>query len=247
MEVRDLGTTGVSGSVLGFGLAAIGRPGYIAPGHDDDLAGRTDPSALEHHALDMLDAARSYGSAEQFLATWLESRHPPSAELTVGSKWGYVYTAGWKVDAEVHETKIHTRENLDRQYAMSAELLGRHLRLYQIHSATLDSGVLENSNVLGRLAGLSESGTTASPCSGLCRQHGICSKLRPERRSLRLPMPAWGDRERSSRQRSAHVTRRRHHRPVGHRGPGLVARRHRHRSLSSSTVVESRAQRCGHT
>lgn len=169
MEVRDLGSTGISVSALGFGLAAIGRPGYITLGHGDDLAGRTDVSSLEHHAHHMLDAARaggvtyidaarSYGRAEEFLSTWLESRNPPPAELTVGSKWGYVYTAEWKVDAEVHETKIHTRENLDRQHTTSAELLGTHLRLYQIHSATRDSGVLDNADVLNRLAELKADG-----------------------------------------------------------------------------------------
>jgi aryl-alcohol dehydrogenase-like predicted oxidoreductase len=169
MEFRDLGTTGISLSAMGFGLAAIGRPGYITLGHDEDLAGRTDPSELERHTHDLLDSAlassityvdtaRSYGRAEEFLATWLESRRPTPGELIVGSKWGYVYEAGWKVDAEVHETKIHTRENLDRQHAISAGGIGTHLRLYQIHSATRDSGVLENAGVLDRLAELKSDG-----------------------------------------------------------------------------------------
>jgi aryl-alcohol dehydrogenase-like predicted oxidoreductase len=169
MEFRDLGTTGISLSAMGFGLAAIGRPGYITLGHDEDLAGRTDPSELERHTHDLLDSvlangityvdtARSYGRAEEFLATWLESRRPTPSELTVGSKWGYVYEAGWKVDADVHEMKIHTRENLDRQYAISVEGIGTHLRLYQIHSATRDSGVLENAGVLDRLAELRSDG-----------------------------------------------------------------------------------------
>jgi aryl-alcohol dehydrogenase-like predicted oxidoreductase len=145
-------------------MAAIGRPGYINLGHEDDLAGRTDSARLESHAFDMLDAAResgityadaarSYGKAEEFVAAWLSSRHPPPGELVVGSKWGYVYTADWKVDADVHETKIHTRANLDRQHVLSVNLVGDYLRLYQIHSATLESGVLENTDVI---AGLSE-------------------------------------------------------------------------------------------
>jgi aryl-alcohol dehydrogenase-like predicted oxidoreductase len=169
MERRDLGTTGISVSAIGFGLAAIGRPGYITVGHDQDLAGRTELAEFEHHAHHMLDsareagityvdAARSYGRAEDFLATWLESRRPPPAELIVGSKWGYVYKADWKVDADVHEMKIHTRENLDRQYAISTEWLGKYLRLYQIHSATRDSGVLENTDVLNELAELRTDG-----------------------------------------------------------------------------------------
>lgn len=169
MQHRDFGATGIAVSAVGLGLAALGRPGYITLGHDDDLAGRTDPAALEHHAHQMLDTARaagityidvarSYGRAEEFLSTWLESRHVAPDQLVVGSKWGYVYEADWKVDAEVHERKIHTRANLDRQYGESVELVGPHLRLYQIHSATTESGVLENPEVLDRLAALRELG-----------------------------------------------------------------------------------------
>jgi aryl-alcohol dehydrogenase-like predicted oxidoreductase len=169
MEFRNLGATGISVSAIGFGLAAIGRPGYITVGHDEDLAGYTNAAEFEHHAHDLLDAARasgityvdaarSYGRAEEFLATWLESRRPLAAELVVGSKWGYVYKADWEIDAEVHELKIHTRENLNRQYDISVEWLGRYLRLYQIHSATPDSGVLDNIDVLNRLADLRAGG-----------------------------------------------------------------------------------------
>ena len=167
MEQRPLGKTGLSASVIGLGLAALGRPGYINLGHGDDLRGRTSPTALRAHVHSMLDAAfesgityfdtaRSYGRAEEFLAGWLDHHEPTG--VTVGSKWGYVYTAGWQIEAEVHEEKIHTRDNLDRQYRQSRGLLGHHLSLYQIHSATLESGVLANISVLNRLAELRASG-----------------------------------------------------------------------------------------
>jgi len=169
MEYRTLGTTGLTVSVVGLGLAALGRPGYINVGHGDDLAERTDPTALEAHTHGMLDAAESagitylvaarlYGRAEEFLATWLDARHRQPGDTVVGSKWGYVYTADWKTDAKVHEVKNHSRENLDRQYAESTGLLGGHLRLYQIHSATRDSGVLEDDAVLSRLGELRDAG-----------------------------------------------------------------------------------------
>ncbi len=168
MEYRSLGTTGLTVSVIGLGLAALGRPGYVNVGHGDDLGDRTDPSALEAHThgildaadsagITYLDAARSYGRAEEFLATWLDARHR-QREIVVGSKWGYVYTADWKTDAKVHEVKIHSRDNLDRQYAESTGLLGGHLRLYQIHSATRDSGVLEDDAVTSRLGQLRDAG-----------------------------------------------------------------------------------------
>lgn len=169
MEYRTFGQSGMRVSAIGLGMAAIGRPGYINLGHGIDLDGRTSPADLERHAGTVLDAARaagityfdaarSYGRAEVFLARWLHTRHVRPSEAVVGSKWGYVYTADWTVDAEVHEVKVHTRENLDRQYAESMSLLGTHLCLYQIHSATLESGVLDSPAVLSRLAGLRDGG-----------------------------------------------------------------------------------------
>jgi aryl-alcohol dehydrogenase-like predicted oxidoreductase len=156
-------------SRIGLGLAALGRPGYINLGHASDLAGRTDEGSMElaaHAVLDAayaggvryFDAARSYGKAEAFLATWLERRGLGPSEVTVGSKWGYTYTAGWRVDAPVHEVKDLSVANLRRQLAESRELLGTNLRLYQIHSATLDSGVLDDPAVREELARLRASG-----------------------------------------------------------------------------------------
>jgi aryl-alcohol dehydrogenase-like predicted oxidoreductase len=105
-----------------------------------------------------VDAARSYGRAEEFLASWLKRRDLAPGEVTVGSKWGYTYTAGWRVDAERHEVKDLSVATLRRQVDESSELLGPHLRLYQIHSATIDSGVFEDRAVLEELARLRESG-----------------------------------------------------------------------------------------
>jgi aryl-alcohol dehydrogenase-like predicted oxidoreductase len=80
-------------------------------------------------------------------------------EVTVGSKWGYIYTAGWRVDADPPEVKDLSVETLRRQLAESRALLGPHLRLYQIHSATVESGVLEDRDVLDELSRLRAEGT----------------------------------------------------------------------------------------
>jgi aryl-alcohol dehydrogenase-like predicted oxidoreductase len=169
MRRRPLGATGLSVTPVGLGLAALGRPGYINLGHADDLARDYDPPAMEaraHATLDAawaagvryFDAARSYGRAEEFLGSWLATRAVPPGAATVGSKWGYTYTAGWKVQAAAHEVKDHSSPVLRRQYAESRARLGRHLCLYQIHSATLESGVLENAEVLTELARLKADG-----------------------------------------------------------------------------------------
>ena len=156
-------------SRLGLGLAALGRPGYINIGHGRDLAGQTDVSTLEqrtHEVLDTafaggiryFDVARSYGLAESFLASWLERRRIGPGEVTVGSKWGYTYTADWQVEADRHELKDLSAATLRRQLSESRATLGDHLRLYQIHSATLESGVLDSPGVLDELARLREAG-----------------------------------------------------------------------------------------
>jgi aryl-alcohol dehydrogenase-like predicted oxidoreductase len=169
MPVRRLGSTGLEVTPLGLGLAALGRPAYIDLGRAADLGADRGVEALErrcHHVLDAasaagvryLDAARSYGRAEEFLASWLRDRRPAPEALTVGSKWGYVYVGGWRMDAEVHEVKDHSLANLRRQLAESRAPLGPQLDLYQIHSATLESGVLEDRAVLAELAGLRAEG-----------------------------------------------------------------------------------------
>jgi aryl-alcohol dehydrogenase-like predicted oxidoreductase len=168
-ELRTLGRTGLRVSPVGLGLAALGRPGYINVGHGEDLSGQTDVAAMArnaHRVLDAafaggvryLDAARSYGKAEAFLSSWLERRGLRPGELTVGSKWGYTYTAGWRVDADPAEVKDLSAATLRRQLAESRALLGPHLRLYQIHSATLESGVLEDREVIEELSALRAEG-----------------------------------------------------------------------------------------
>src|SRR5882757_10623914 len=92
---------------LGFGLAAVGRPGYINVGRAADLPPGRGVAAMRARAVELLDfayahgvryfdAARSYGRAEEFLAGWLAGA-PDRGGVAVGSKWGYTYTADWQV------------------------------------------------------------------------------------------------------------------------------------------------------
>ena len=152
---------------LGLGLAALGRPGYLNLGHGDDLGRDRSAAALReraHQVLDAaweggvrhLDAARSYGRAEEFLGAWLRSRKP--AAVVVSSKWGYVYTADWHVDADPPEVKHHDVETLLRQLYETRERIGDWLDLYAIHSATPETGVLEDGAVLDELRALRDSG-----------------------------------------------------------------------------------------
>ncbi len=160
-----LGRTGERVTRLGIGLAAVGRPAYINLGRGDDLGVERDRAAMEaraHAVLDAawdagiryVDAARSYGDAEAFLGSWLRTRPTAAVESFVASKWGYEYVGGWRLDAAIHETKDHGVETFRRQWEETRGLIGDHVELYQIHSATLESGVLEDSDVHEELAQL---------------------------------------------------------------------------------------------
>ncbi|GHB40267.1 oxidoreductase [Streptomyces umbrinus] len=155
---------------IGLGLAAVGRPGYINLGRDNDLGEDRSVETLRtrtHELLDAayaqgvryFDAARSYGRSEEFLAGWLNTRSD-IGDVVVGSKWGYTYTADWRTDAEAHEIKDHSLATYERQRAESGELLGDRLDLYQIHSVTPDSPALTDKELHARLAEAAAQGLT---------------------------------------------------------------------------------------
>ncbi|GAA3036036.1 aldo/keto reductase [Streptosporangium longisporum] len=164
-----LGRSGPAVTPVGLGLAALGRPAYITLGRAEDLGADRDVPAMRARTWAVLDAAwaagvryldtaRSYGRAEEFLAGWLRERGIAPDAVAVGSKWGYAYVGGWRMDAERHEVKELTADRFTVQLEQTRVLLGDHLSLYQIHSATLESGVLDDEDVLGRLRALRAEG-----------------------------------------------------------------------------------------
>ncbi len=178
-------------SRIGLGLAALGRPVYIDVGRDRDLGTERTRAAMEarcHAVLDAayaagirsMDVARSYGDAEAFLGAWIEARDPP--DVVVGSKWGYTYVGGWRLDADVQEVKDLSVDALRRQIAESRRLLGDRLSLYQIHSATIESGVFDDHEVLDELRSLRESGlflgfSTSGPTQADAIARGIQERV----------------------------------------------------------------------
>jgi aryl-alcohol dehydrogenase-like predicted oxidoreductase len=176
MPAATLGIGGPVVSRIGLGLAALGRPAYITGGREDDLPDRS-VAGLRARTLSMLDAAyaagiryidvaRSYGRAEEFLGSWLAERGYP--DVVAGSKWGYRYTGGWRLDADQQEVKEHSLAMFTAQLAQSRALLGERLALYQVHSVTPDSGLFTDIPLLTALARLRAEGviiglTTSGP------------------------------------------------------------------------------------
>jgi aryl-alcohol dehydrogenase-like predicted oxidoreductase len=161
-----LGAGGPAVSRIGLGLAALGRPAYITSGRDQDLPDRS-VAGMRAQTFSMLDAAyaagvryvdaaRSYGRAEEFLAGWLGQRG--HADVIIGSKWGYRYTGGWRLDAPHQEVKEHSPAMFTSQLAETRALLGDRLALYQVHSLTIDSGLFTDEPLLAALARLRAEG-----------------------------------------------------------------------------------------
>ena len=176
VPTTTLGPDGPLVSRIGLGLAALGRPAYITAGRTGDLPDRSigglrDQSFLMLDCayaagLRYVDVARSYGRAEEFLGQWLTARDHP--DVVVGSKWGYRYVGDWQLDADQHEVKEHSLAMFTTQLAESRAQLGDRIALYQVHSATLDSGLFEDQELLAALAGLRADGvlvglTTSGP------------------------------------------------------------------------------------
>ncbi len=176
MPVTTLGPGGPVVSRIGMGLAALGRPAYITTGRAHDLTDRSVPAmrartfcvldAAYDGGVRYVDAARSYGRAEDFLAGWLADRG--HADVVVGSKWGYRYTGGWRLDAAQQEVKEHSLAMFTTQLGETRALLRDRLALYQVHSLTPDSGLLGDRALLAALARLRAEGvliglTTSGP------------------------------------------------------------------------------------
>ena len=156
---------------IGLGLAALGRPAYITDDRELGLGRDRDRTVAvmrerTHAMLDtawargirFIDAARSYGLAEEFLGSWLAEHPERRVELTMESKWGYEYVGGWRMDAEVHERKEHSPQMFERQWPETLVALGTVPDLYLIHSLTPDSPALGDVALLDRLRALAATG-----------------------------------------------------------------------------------------
>lgn len=144
-----------------LGTAAIGRPVYINIKTEKNnfntefniASFKKDGIAFINEAYQLgirhFDTAPSYGIAEEILFDCINNSLE-FKDVEISSKWGYSYEAGFNLDAITHELKEHSLEKLKKQWQFTQKLLPQ-LKTYQIHSATLDTGVLNNKDVLNHL------------------------------------------------------------------------------------------------
>lgn len=148
---------GITVNRIGLGTAAIGRPSYINIRQENnsfqslnDFCAKGMAVLERAYSLGVryFDTAPGYGLAESLLMDWVKKKGDP--DIQVATKWGYTYVANFKADAELHEIKEHSLAKLNEQWSNSMALLPN-LKVYQIHSATLETGVLINQEILHRL------------------------------------------------------------------------------------------------
>lgn len=177
---QRLGTAAVPR--IGLGLAALGRPAYITLGRATDLGDARTVELMEartHQVLDAAwdagiryyDAARSYGYSEVFLGDWFAARPGRREQCVVGTKWGYRYVGGWRMDAAVHEVKEHSAAMFDAQWPETLAALRGRPDVYNVHSVTPDSPALSDPELLARFRELVASGvrvgfSTSGPRQG---------------------------------------------------------------------------------
>jgi len=149
---------------LGLGTAALGRPQYINVKQSKENSTQSledfrqkGIAVLEkayHLGIRYFDTAPGYGLAENLLLDWLQTKN--NKNIQIATKWGYTYVANFKTNAKVHEIKEqHSLQKLNEQWQTSKAFLP-HLKVYQIHSTTLETGVLENEEILNHLHALKE-------------------------------------------------------------------------------------------
>lgn len=143
---------------IGLGMAALGRPEYINIREEGSID--KSEQAFKRNSLLVLDeayklgvrffdTAPSYGKGEEFLIDWDKTTNHPDVDLS--TKWGYTYVANWELGyKDSHEVKEHSLTKLVEQWKVSKVLIPK-LAVYQIHSATFESGVLMNNEVLQQL------------------------------------------------------------------------------------------------
>ncbi|MFK7031019.1 aldo/keto reductase [Flavobacterium oreochromis] len=145
-------------SDIGLGTAAVGRPLYINV-HNTKIKDHNNILKYKLNGVEFLnkahslgithfDTSPSYGIAEDMLINFLKKNNSPF--ITISTKWGYTYVANFNENAIQHEVKDHSYQKLITQWEKSKQLLP-HLKIYQIHSVTHESNVLENNTILEEL------------------------------------------------------------------------------------------------
>ena len=205
---RPLGTSGLETTALSLGLAALGRPGYLNLGHGEDFDDRS-VHGLERRAHEVLDAAYERGGAPLRRGPLLRpGRGVPRLVARARVARARVRHGQLEVGLHLHggladrcdppEVKDLTGRHSAASSRRPESVLGAHLSLYQIHSATLSSGVLDDPEVRAALAALRMEGIASRPERHRHRTGGHDRARRPAPARFDSVQATWNLLERSA-------------------------------------------------
>ena len=182
----------MSVSRLGLGLAAIGRPAYITAGRVGRSRRGPGRRAMRGSACAVLDAAYAGGlatstppgrTAGRRSSSRAGSRRARRSTTSSSARSGATATSATGTSTPTCTRSRTTRSPPSRaQLGETPALLGDRLGVYHVHSATLDTGVLDD-------AGCTGAGRAARP-----RGAGRCVDVRPAAGGRCAGH--WGDRRR---------------------------------------------------
>ncbi len=162
MELRALGSTGITVSVLGLGTVKLGRDqevkypqGFQIP---DDAAVRDLLALTRDLGINFIDTAPAYGTSESRLGQLMDNPN----DWVLMTKVGEVFENG---KSSFDFTAAHTRMSVERSLR---RLKRDSLDMVLVHSDGNDMHIIENEGALPELQKLKE--------EGLVRAYGMSTK-----------------------------------------------------------------------
>ncbi len=162
MELRPLGASGITVSVLGLGTVKLGRDQKVKYPHGfkipNDAAVRDLLALTRDLGINFIDTAPAYGNSEERLGQLMDS----SNDWVIMTKVGEIFEHG---KSSFDFSAAHTRMSVVR----SLKRLKRDsLDMVLVHSDGNDMHIIENEGVLPELQKLKE--------EGLLRAYGMSTK-----------------------------------------------------------------------
>jgi aryl-alcohol dehydrogenase-like predicted oxidoreductase len=162
MELRELGSTGITISVLGLGTVKLGRDqevkypqGFKIP---DDQAVRELLALSQELGINFIDTAPAYGNSEERLGQLMANPN----DWVIMTKVGEIFEHG---QSRFDFSSTHTRMSVERSLR---RLKRDYIDLVLVHSDGNDMYIIENEGALPELKKLKD--------EGLVRAYGMSTK-----------------------------------------------------------------------
>ena len=162
MELRELGSTGITISVLGLGTVKLGRDQEVKYPHGfkipNDQAVRELLALSQELGINFIDTAPAYGNSEERLGQLMANPN----DWVIMTKVGEIFEHG---QSRFDFSSTHTRMSVERSLR---RLKRDYIDLVLVHSDGNDMYIIENEGALPELKKLKD--------EGLVRAYGMSTK-----------------------------------------------------------------------